>query len=279
MDLKSQSFPVHTEINPDPKVIYQALDVGVFDFPFFNEGADFYASLNDQPGRYLRGRVETETENLLEIRGFIFHTSHCGSTLLAEMLKASPKIRVVSEPEAVNGLILAYLFYDLEMTWLENQLRKVLEDFLQPLGSHQGVIFKLSPWNVFFRDVFARIYPVAKWIYLDRKTEEVVASLLKSDGGMESWWDHPTDLLRKYFVRENHLTRGEYLTALVNAHREQARLHADSQLLSMHYPEFIGQFEKEILPHFDLKFTEEELSRSRERLIYHSKSRGKLIFS
>lgn len=64
--------------------------------------------------RALRGTVVETEVDVLDTRGstdaaaaagFIFHTSHCGSTLLGKMVAAIPRHLVLSEPGAVSTLL------------------------------------------------------------------------------------------------------------------------------------------------------------------------------
>src|SRR5690606_37852172 len=139
---------------------------------------------------------------LLPLKGLVFHTSHCGSTLLANMFRATKKTGGVSDTEAINGLMLSAIFYNLEEKILLNSLLTIIESYLKPLGEVDQVVFKLTSWNVFFIELFQKAYPEVPSNFIDRKTEEVVASLLKSGRGFVEWFYHPTNLLQNHFLGE-----------------------------------------------------------------------------
>ena len=121
--------------------------------------------------------------------------------------------------------------------------------------------------------LFQELYPTTKWIYIDRKTEEVVTSLQKSDGGITQWWDHPVDHLRKHFTGEDYLysTKEAYLTHMVNQHRTQAQMYSNRNGQKFTYPTFLNEFEK-ICAHFELKLSPQEIEVAQKATAYYSKS-------
>ena len=271
-------FPVHTTVEPEPKTHYRNIDSEAFEYPFFNDGVNRQTS--DSRRYQLQEIVMSDKVKLLAIKGFIFHTSHCGSTLLSRMLNESPNVRVVSETEAINGLLLAHIFHGLPRTKLLKQLKSIMEAYRYPMKNEKYLIFKLTSWNVFLADLFHEIYPNTNWAYIDRKTEDVVDSLQQSNGGMEKWWYQPTDILRRYFIgpNTNCTTKETYLTLLIEQHRKQAIRFSNNRLLSISYPSFINEFEKVILPHFDLNFSERELEDAIKIKLFNAKSPMKIIF-
>lgn len=275
MKINQRIFPEYTKVDKEAITVCKVIDVEVFDFPFFNEGV---LKLRDQGAiqtTYKLKDIDKLDENeLLEIKGFIFHTSHCASTLLSRMLNQSREIRVVSETEAINGLLLAYLFNELPEEEILLQLNLIINAYRQPIGQEKYLIFKLTSWNIFMANLFQKLYPSIKWIYIDRKTEKVVESLLKSDGGMEGWFHHPVDNLRRHFLREGFELNGkkEYLTHLVQQHRKQADKFKNDNLCFITYPEFLNQFDTKILPHFQLVFSVQEIQAAKKIMAFQSKS-------
>jgi hypothetical protein len=270
-------FPVYTEVSKEPITICEVIDAKVFDFPFFNDGVINLRNETSIRKKYELKEIDNLEENkLLVIKGFIFHTSHCGSTLLSRMLQESPKIRVVSETEAINGLLLAYLLNGLPEEKILDQLKSIINAYRQPIGQEKYLIFKLTSWNIFIVNLFQKLYPSTKWIYIDRNTEDVVKSLLKSNGGMESWFHHPVDILRKHFLDKdyNGISKEDYLIHLVEQHRKHAHKFKNNNLLLMTYPEFLEQFDTDILPHFNLKYSKQEINKMKKVMTFNSKSYG-----
>lgn len=262
MKTNQRIFPIYTEVANEPITICEVIDAKVFDFPFFNEGVKILRNQTTFQKKYTLNEIGILNENeLLELKGFIFHTSHCGSTLLSRMLNESPKIRVVSETEAINGLLLAYVLNGLKEKDILEQLHSIINAYRQPIGTEKYLIFKLTSWNVFMANLFQKLYPSHKWVYINRNTEEVVKSLEKSNGGMENWFYHPVDVLRRHFLDKDFVgkSKEDYLMHLVEQHRKKAYQFKNDNLCLIDYPDFLNEFETKILPHFNIKFSEKEM--------------------
>ncbi|MEP0265418.1 hypothetical protein [Dokdonia sp.] len=273
--MSQRIFPEYTIVDKEPITICKQINGEAFDYPFFNEGAIALQGGNHIKKQYNLQEIELlDDSNLLEIKGFIFHTSHCGSTLLSRMLGISSKIRVISETEAINGLLLSYLLHNLPEKKVMTQLKIIIDAYRQPIGEEKYIIFKFTSWNVFMIRLFQKIYPSTKWTYIDRNTEDVVASLYKSDGGIQNWFYQPTDILRKHFIERSftNTSKEKYLTHIVEQHRKQVKIYTNDNLCLLMYPEFIDKFETEILTHFNLQFSELELKDVKELMGFYSKS-------
>ncbi len=279
--LKTAYFPIYTEVNRNPIAICTKLPAEVFDYPFFNDGVSLVRPKNSNSKRVdFSCEPNSQNQNSLKLKGFIFHTSHCGSTLLANMFGVSKKTRIVSETEAINGLLLSAVFYNLEESVLLKSLKTVIAAYLQPLGEAEQVIFKLSSWNGFFVSLFHKAYPELPWIFIDRKTEDVVQSLLKSGRGFADWFYHPTTVLQNYFLGEKVQTESfeNYLSAMVEAHKKCAEKACFGKKIVVEYPSFLNEFENIILPHFNLNYSKAELQAAEEIKKYDSKSFQKTPF-
>ncbi len=97
--------PVYTSVSLDPFVRCQYLTKAAFDHPFFNDGVYHPKDQWIQPIDLLLEDLAHYPGPKMEVKGFIFHTAHCGSTLLGRMLGVSENVQVVSETEAMNGLL------------------------------------------------------------------------------------------------------------------------------------------------------------------------------
>jgi hypothetical protein len=275
---KRQVFPLTTWVQNPPVTLYQEISAKAFEYPFFDEGVMatrtgeiFFDCQNIRPDR---------GEDLLEVTGFIFHTSHCGSTLLSRMLGSLPSVRVVSETEAINGLLLSYFLYGLEETFVKERLQKIIDLYRRPLPGEKRLIFKLTSWNVFLIPFFLEIYPNTKWVYIDRNTEDTVSSLMRSGGGFADWWHHPTAVLTKQFLPlpASYPNQEDYLRAMIDRHRFFAKKHMNARGDWLEYPGFLEQYDDRILPHFNLEISSEEMTRSRKLLKNDAKSMEKTLF-
>ncbi len=268
-------FPIYTQIANPAKIIWKPINPKAFDYPFFNDGV---LATNPEIKNCDKEKSITKSSNakanLLVLKGFVFHTSHCGSTLLSRALSTSKRIRVVSEPEAINGLLLAYIFHDIKRESILEQLAQIINGFRQTQGPEQYVVFKLTSWNIFMADLFLELFPEIPWFYIDRETSQVVASLNKSKGAMQSWFNNPNQDLTNYFSGNGYefTTKLDYLTNLVKRHRAMANTFKNKSYCKLFYPEFLNEFEEVILPHLKLEATSKELMAIKDALNYNSKS-------
>jgi len=279
--LKKLYFPVYTQVNQKPITICEKLPAEVFDYPFFNDAISLVRPMNSERKTLeLVDKTTSINPESLNLKGFIFHTSHCGSTLLSNMIGASKKTRIVSETEAINGLLLSAVFYKLEETTLLKNLKTIISDYLKPLGEAEQVIFKLTSWNIFFIELFQKAYPEVPWIFIHRKTEDVVQSLYKSGRGFVEWFYHPTTVLQDHFLGNKKEIESfeKYLSAMVEAHKSCAAKAHFGKNKFIEYPSFISEFESKILPHFELDYSKEELEAADEMVKYDAKSFQKIAF-
>lgn len=265
-------FPVYTSVEEVPKTICCKLDERIFNYPFFNEGIS-YSKLSSSEVFDNVFKEDFAKDDILNINGFIFNVSHCGSTLLCRMLNQVKNIRVVSETEAINGILLSKIFYGLSDEETVSHLRKIVNSYRQNSISKNGVIFKLSSWNVYFINLFLYAFPEVKWIFLDRDLHELTNSLLKADNGFVQWWDHPVDKLRKWFIGTSTegMNKRDYIEKMIELHRTHALNHKNSASLFLRYPQFLSQYQN-ILDHLEISASNEEKAASIKMTYYDSKS-------
>ena len=128
----------------------------------------------------------------LPTRGLIFHMSRCGSTLIAQALKAWPGTRVISEPALLDAaLTMACTGND-----AGGQLfRIVLAALSQPRGDDRDVIIKLDAWHAMALTKIKTLVD-APWLFVYRDPCEVLVSHAREPGrhtipGMlpETWFN------------------------------------------------------------------------------------------
>ena len=117
--------------------------------------------------------------------GFIFHMSRCGSTLLSQMLAASPANIVLSEAGPIDDILRGNFLHphitdEQRVQWLR-WLVGVLAWQRQP--AEKNVFIKFDCWHVLFLPLIQRAFPEVPWIFLYREPVEVMASAQKQLGG------------------------------------------------------------------------------------------------
>ncbi len=257
------------------------MDAGVFDYPFFNQG--YYHRHHFWDDRNIYGPEDVQKladDHLLQVKGFIFHASHCGSTLLARMLGKLPGVRVVSETEAINGLLLSTALNSTPENDLSRPLKEVMDAYRQPLSAEKFLIFKFTSWNVFFIKIFLQLYPGVPWIFLDRETEEIVTSLLQNGGGIAEWWHHAGDHLQRYFTGNpgKAHSREDFLRQMVERHRNNADRNRNGLSLFLDYPGWITDFEHTVIPHFGIPVSEPDIRNAQELTRYNAKTIGEVLY-
>ncbi|HJQ69183.1 MAG TPA: sulfotransferase family protein [Blastocatellia bacterium] len=119
-----------------------------------------------------------ETRPALYPKGFIFHMSRCGSTLVAQMLASLPRTVVISEAGPIDSVLRAN-FRDPTLTderragWL----RWMLSALGQPrVGDEKKFFVKFDCWDSMELGLIGRAFPDVPWIFLCRNPIEVMVS-------------------------------------------------------------------------------------------------------
>ncbi len=148
--------------------------------PFLHQTVERWAGENPAP--LVRSDCRTlealDGEPSLDPAAIIFHVSRCGSTLLSRLLGSLPGVLVVSEPAPLNSLLLA------GAAATPASLRLVVRALgRKRFGDERHYVLKLSSWNVRRFALFRAAFPAARFIWLQREPEAVLASLLADPPG------------------------------------------------------------------------------------------------
>lgn len=116
-------------------------------------------------------------------RGFIFHMSRCGSTLVTQMLAALAHNLVLSEAPPLDIVVqaracrpdLSEQQQALWLTWMTRALG-------QPRCGEQALFVKLDCWHTRALPLFRRAFPSVPWVFLYRDPVEVLVSQLEAPG-------------------------------------------------------------------------------------------------
>jgi hypothetical protein len=118
--------------------------------------------------------------------GFIFHMSRCGSTLVSQVLSASPENVVISEAPALDALLRGGTQVDTAervawIRWIVSALGQ------QRTGQETRCFIKLDCWHVPYLPLLRKAFPDVPWIFLYRNPIEVLAS----HEGVPALWSLP----------------------------------------------------------------------------------------
>lgn len=199
--------------------------------------------------------------------GFIFHMSRCGSTLLSQMLAATPRNIVLSEAAPIDDLLRSH-FRHPEIS--EAQRVQWLQGLVGALAwrrhpAEQHVFIKFDCWHVMFLPLIERAFPKVPWIFLYREPLEVMASAQKQLGGQMI----PGVLEPALFGWDHSLVAGmslyEYtarvLATLCEAALTSARA-GNGKLVN--YRQLPEQIWPALCAHWDVAYAADEANRIRE---------------
>jgi hypothetical protein len=163
--------------------------------PFFEDSQRLARAL--PLNRFLRRRTPLEALATiappLPLAGLVFHLSRCGSTLVSQMLAASPDLVVLSEPPILDQI----LRMSRAEAWPEADRRAVLRGVVAALsqprtGLESRAVIKLDSWHITDQAIFADAFPKTPWVFLHREPLEVMVSHAAQPGihmvpGMVDW--------------------------------------------------------------------------------------------
>ena len=144
--------------------------------------------------------VQATLSSTVEPHAFIFHVGRCGSTLLSNMLGASPGSLVLKEPEILNQMLAAFLLAPSPQTRDEQGLllSATLRSFAGVLSSRR-LLLKTSAWNVRVAKVLLDLASSARAVFLYREPSDTVASLMQHGPGWVGLLECPRQVQGSFF--------------------------------------------------------------------------------
>lgn len=161
--------------------------------PFFQQTVDRIKS--EHPARE---EVFAEFDTLIQFEktfdsvspsGFIFHSSRCGSTLLANACRALDRTIVLSEPPAVDKLIARFIT-DVDEQHTKEMLYSIfLRAVVSALGQRRTgdehrLFLKFTCCSVSQIERIRRIWPNVPWVFIYRDPVETIVSNMQN---LPSW--------------------------------------------------------------------------------------------
>jgi hypothetical protein len=157
--------------------------------PFFQQTVERAKAENNQ-----RGELFTEFDVLLQLEkvldsasptGFIFHSSRCGSTLVANACRAITNSIVISEANAIDKLVARFTTDAPEGSVKESIYSVFLRGVIHALGqrrtgSERHLFVKFACCSFAQIERIKRIWPGVPWIFLYRDPVETIVSNLTS---------------------------------------------------------------------------------------------------
>ncbi|HEX8265608.1 MAG TPA: sulfotransferase [Pyrinomonadaceae bacterium] len=194
--------------------------------------------------------------------GFIFHLSRCGSTLVSQMLAALPQNVVVSEASPLDWMVRARLRRpEISETEQIDWIRWITAALGQknvPEAAHYFI--KLDAWHVFELEILMKAFPDTPWIFLYRDPLEVMVSHDRQRGGGTIPGIVSHQLPGLTLVDSLQISAEEYVARVLGKICESALEYCDHRnALLINYKQLPQFVTSEILPHFSVEYSPEEI--------------------
>lgn len=190
----------------------------------------------------------------------IFHLSRCGSTLAAQMFSQANEITVISEPRVINKILATSSFNGAER---REYLEKIMNIFINHITT-KYVIFKLTSWNLYSFDLFNKIYPQLKSVFIYRAPTEVIESHLRHPAG---WLKSCKSENKHELIKECAHHIAKMMKFAVNAQSQS--------LLCINHIDFPDAINHMITPHFHIHdLTRNEIDAINHRALFYSKNKN-----
>lgn len=151
--------------------------------PFFDQTIDRRGRHpnNREPDRVTSLEALDSLPTVRPPAGFIFHTSRCGSTLVAQVLASVPEHTVISEATILSSIIQPPAqASEVSRGQRARLLRSVVNALAQPRTEREGLCFiKFGAGSVRFLPLIQCAFPNVPWIFLYRDPLEVMSALLR----------------------------------------------------------------------------------------------------
>ncbi len=193
--------------------------------------------------------------------GFVFHMSRCGSTLVSQLLAASPRNIAISEALPIDTALRP----DLGPPGVDDALRvRLLRGIVGALGQRRAggesrYFVKLDCWHTLSLDLIRRAFPDVPWLFLYRKPVEVMASQMRMRGAQTVPGMIPPALFGIDLAVAVEMPPAEYCARVLAAVCRAAldRCRTDDGLL-VNYRELPDAVGGRIAAHFRIDWTDEE---------------------
>jgi len=187
--------PVRVTLDPRGSEVQWMNCAGVsFQAPFFEQTILQCQATREQFVSDLAHDPEIDVGSILQPALFIFHMSRCGSTLVANSLRALDRAIVISEAQPVNAALAASD---------EALLRRMMRYLAQPLkGCEQRLFFKFTSWNIARLPLLRSLFPETPAIFLVRDPVEVIVSNLAGAAGWMEMKNQPEQVRALYGWRD-----------------------------------------------------------------------------
>ena len=165
------------------------LDKNRFLEPFHNDTINlllrepFNALFRHQTPIDFLGEID-EKQRGVAPKGFIFHVSRCGSTLVSQMLASLPQNIVISEASIFDKIIRAENYFpnvseEQKIQWLRWTVNALAQ---KRFAAEENLFIKFDSWGILDLPLIEKAFPDVPWIFMYRNPTEVIVSNLRQPG-------------------------------------------------------------------------------------------------
>lgn len=246
--------------------------------PFFYQTIEWFRS------QEICETVVTDIEALDALRdinpglhpnGFIFHTSHCGSTVVSNMLAAVSRNLSVSEPAPLNTVLLDRQALEEDRShWIRGMVSAYGQ---RRLGTEESFTLKLNSWHLFDSPKIRAVFPNTPVLCVYRHPVEILAGQFRRTVLNTYWLNRRycglerCDVIKAGLAETAARTLGRYYDII-----RQIATSAEDCLL-VNYNQLSRETYSRILEHFSIETSREDLARVGEVTRFYSKDPSRTL--
>lgn len=206
----------------------------------------------------------------VEPKGFIFHVSRCGSTLVSRMLASLEKNIVISEASIIDKIIRANTSDEQKIIWLRWLFNALAQ---KRFDAEENFFVKFDSWSVIDLPLLEKAFPATNWIFMYRNPVEVIVSNMQQPGMQmipavnEKIFPNMNLFEILQFSTEERFART--IAAFCQAAIENAASKLGKFINYIQLPEAVTG---EIGEHFNVEFSGEDLEKMRHSSKFDAKS-------
>ncbi len=256
----------------------------------------FFQTLNRVREENKDGEVTTGIGDLLRLenlvdsvppKGFIFHVSRCGSTLVSNALRTLDRTIVMSEAQPISAAV--WLHFDTKNPAQSHELFRglLLKAILRSLGqkvtgAEDKYFIKFANVDILQIKQIRRIWPSVPWVFMIRNPEEVIVSNMRKDSTwirIESHLEQSAMMLGCDTEEVRNMSREEYGARMIGQTCSVAAENVNNNSMFIDYGELTSETLVKIARFFGVDPSPLELSQIYETGAMYSKDPTKVFQS
>jgi hypothetical protein len=250
----------------------------------------FFQQTVERARRENRAERFTEFDVLLQLEkqldsvpptGFIFHSSRCGSTLVANACRAVSNSIVLSEANAIDKLIARFIT-DADNPVKESLYSVFLRGVVHALaqrrtGNEQHLFIKFACCSFAQLERIKRIWPNVPWLFLYRDPVETIVSNLRD---IPPWLiDNDRRVLSSIIGDASEMSLEESCARTIRSLYSTAFKLANANSMLLNYKQLSVPVIASVLNFFNVSLSSEELERiARTSEVYSKEASGTRAF-